>query len=217
MPWKFVYRDRYLVGSNWKKGRCSIKLLRGHTDGITCLQLAEMSRILITGSYDATVKVWNIDTGEEMRTLHGHTRGIRALCIDKFKVFSGGLDGTIRLWSWRTGEAVTVLNNHSGVVSLDFQRDVLVSGGTDGIIRSKSERHPQQTETETERHIDKMLTLSVKPVWTFPKEGERQMFSAHGHTDWVNQVRLDLNSRTILSGSDGEMSLIFSHISYMPL
>ena len=41
-------------------------------------------------------------------------------------------------------------------------------------------------------------------VWTFPKDGEKQTFCVRGHTDWVNQVRLDMSSRTILSSSDGE-------------
>ena len=138
MPWKSVYRHRYLVGCNWKKGRCSIKVLKGHANGITCLQLDESNRIVITGSYDATIKVWDTDTGQEIRTLVGHTRGIRALCMDKSKLFSGALDGSIRLWNWRTGEALSTIDHSSGVITVDFQQDVLVSGSIDGNIRSET-------------------------------------------------------------------------------
>lgn len=53
--WKAVYRDRWQVGYNWKYGRCSVKTLKGHTNGITCLQLDD--NILATGSYDATIKI----------------------------------------------------------------------------------------------------------------------------------------------------------------
>jgi F-box/WD-40 domain protein MET30 len=53
--WKAVYRDRWQVGYNWKYGRCSVKTLKGHTNGVTCLQLDD--NILATGSYDATIKI----------------------------------------------------------------------------------------------------------------------------------------------------------------
>lgn len=120
--WKAVYRDRWQVGYNWKYGRCSVKTLKGHTNGVTCLQLDD--HILATGSYDATIKICtcpptqgtymaalqilctgkltgipkkitgNIETGEEIRTLRGHTRGIRALQFDETKLISGSLDST---------------------------------------------------------------------------------------------------------------------------
>ena len=53
--WKAVYKDRWQVGYNWKYGRCSVKTLKGHTNGVTCLQLDD--NILATGSYDATIKI----------------------------------------------------------------------------------------------------------------------------------------------------------------
>lgn len=43
------------MGYNWKYGRCSVKTLKGHTNGVTCLQLDD--NILATGSYDATIKI----------------------------------------------------------------------------------------------------------------------------------------------------------------
>ena len=52
-PWKDVYKDRFKVGTNWKYGRCSMKIFRGHTNGIVCLQFDD--NILATGSYDTTI------------------------------------------------------------------------------------------------------------------------------------------------------------------
>jgi WD40 repeat protein len=47
--------NTFKVGYNWKYGRCSVKTLKGHTNGVTCLQLDD--NILATGSYDATIKI----------------------------------------------------------------------------------------------------------------------------------------------------------------
>lgn len=79
-PWKDVYKDRFLVGANWKYGRCDLKVFKGHSDSVMALQFD--SQILITGSHDSTIKVWDIVSGKGLRTLTGHTRGIRCLQFD---------------------------------------------------------------------------------------------------------------------------------------
>ncbi|KAK4178156.1 putative sulfur controller 2 [Triangularia setosa] len=132
--WKDVYKDRWEVGYNWKVGRCTVHTLRGHTNGVTCLQLDD--HILATGSYDATIKIWNIETGEEIRTLRGHTRGIRALQFDDSKLISGSLDNTIKIWNWHTGECISTLQGHTdGVVSLHFEGQLLASGSIDKSVK----------------------------------------------------------------------------------
>ena len=95
--WKAIYRDRFLVGSNWKYGRARIRNFSGHTNGVTCLQFDQGLNILCTGSYDTTVKIWNLETGDELRTLKGHTSGIRALELHDTLVFSAGLDQSIKV------------------------------------------------------------------------------------------------------------------------
>lgn len=95
-PWKDVYKARFKVGTNWKHGRCNVKILRGHQNGVMCLQFTENT--LATGSYDTTIKIWDLSTGNEERTLTGHTSGVRCLQFDDVRLISGALDGTIRMW-----------------------------------------------------------------------------------------------------------------------
>ncbi|KAK4948757.1 hypothetical protein LTR10_012762 [Elasticomyces elasticus] len=133
-PWKDVYKDRFKVGTNWKYGRCSIKILKGHSNGVMSLQLCD--NILATGSYDATIKIWNLDTGEELRTLTGHTMGVRCLQFDDNKLISGSLDKTLKVWNWRTGECIATYNGHQeGVIALHFDSNILVSGSVDHTAR----------------------------------------------------------------------------------
>ena len=100
-PWKEVYKDRFKVGTNWKHGRCTTKVINGHTNGVMCLQFDD--HILATGSYDSTVKIWDIETGELIRTLVGHAGGVRCLQFDDVRLISGGIDRTLKMWDWRTG------------------------------------------------------------------------------------------------------------------
>ncbi|EXX79567.1 Met30p [Rhizophagus irregularis DAOM 197198w] len=68
-PWKEVYSERLVVERNWRKGRYTVRSIKGHTDGILCLQFNEEYNRLITGSLDKTVRVWNLDTGELIHVL----------------------------------------------------------------------------------------------------------------------------------------------------
>ena len=169
-PWKDVYKDRFKVGTNWKYGRCSTKTFRGHTNGVMCLQFFD--NVLATGSYDAMIKIWDIETASEVRTLTGHLKGVRCLQFDDTKLISGSLDGTLKVWNWRTGECLSTYRGHvGGVIGLHFDGDLLVSASVDKTIK----------------------------IWNFR---DKSIFTLRGHTDWVNAVKIDAASRTILSASD---------------
>jgi WD40 repeat protein len=164
-PWKSVYCERLAIEVNWRKGQYTPKVLTGHTDGIMCLQFSESLShpsfpIVVTGSYDRTARVWNMETGEELRVLKGHTRGVRCLQFDEAKLITGSMDRTLKIWNWRTGELMRTLEGHTeGIVCLHFNNDILASGSADSNIK----------------------------IWNF-RSGE--CYTLRGHSDWVNAVLL---------------------------
>lgn len=164
-PWKSVYCERLAIERNWRRGRYSTKVLTGHADGIMCLQFSESLShpafpVVITGSYDRTARVWNMETGEELRVLKGHTRGVRCLQFDEAKLITGSMDRTLRIWNWRTGELMRTLEGHTeGIVCLHYNNDILASGSADHNVK----------------------------IWNF-RSGE--CFTLRGHSDWVNAVLL---------------------------
>jgi F-box/WD-40 domain protein MET30 len=40
-PWKDVYSEHSTVERHWRRGRYSVRTLRGHIDRVTCLQFSE--------------------------------------------------------------------------------------------------------------------------------------------------------------------------------
>ncbi|KAG5727578.1 putative E3 ubiquitin ligase complex SCF subunit sconB [Termitomyces sp. T112] len=164
-PWKDVYSERMTIERNWRRGRCTARTLKGHTDGVMCLQFHESLSypafpVLISGSYDRTVRVWNMETGVELHTLKGHTRAIRALQFDDIKLITGSMDHTLKVWDWRRGKCIRTLAGHTnGVLCLNFDSNVLASGSVDTTIK----------------------------VWNLRTGGA---FTLRGHSDWVNAVQL---------------------------
>ncbi|KAI0854852.1 putative E3 ubiquitin ligase complex SCF subunit sconB, partial [Xylaria cubensis] len=169
-PWKEVYKERLKVGLNWKHGRYKATVLEGHTDSVMCLQI--YNNFLVTGSYDASIKLWNLDSESLVRTFLGHSAGIRALQFDSSKIVSGSLDATIKIWNWQTGQCVLTLSSHNdALVGLDLAGKILASSSMDKTIK----------------------------IWNF--EG-KEAFTLRGHKDGVNSVSMDVTSRTLISASD---------------
>ncbi|KAJ1655411.1 hypothetical protein IWQ61_004840 [Dispira simplex] len=174
-PWKQIYAERLMVERHWRQGQYRLRVLEGHTDGVLCLQFDD--QYLISGSYDSTVKVWNLDTGTVIRTLEGHTMCIRALQFDQVKLITGSMDDTIKIWNYRTGQCLRTLTvGCRGVNCLHFDSTLLASGGIDGSISA----------------------------WNF-KTGDTVRLT--GHTDWVNGVRLMGQSRLLSCSDDTTLRL----------
>jgi WD40 repeat protein len=55
---------------------------------------------------DNTIKLWNVETGEEIRTLKGHDSSVNSVNFspDGKTLVSGSWDNTIKLWNVETGK-----------------------------------------------------------------------------------------------------------------
>jgi WD40 repeat protein len=83
------------------------------------------SRSLATTSEDRSIKLWEVPSGRDMATFHGHTDFVQAVAFrpDGREIATGGLDGSVKVWDLRTSRPV-VFDGHTGwVVRLAFRRD----------------------------------------------------------------------------------------------
>ena len=79
----------------------------GHKDWISCL-CPISNKILVSGSRNKTIKIWNIEDRSIMSTLSGHTAAVSALCYVKEGVFvSGSYDHSLIIWSKSRPESST--------------------------------------------------------------------------------------------------------------
>uniref|UniRef100_A0A8C5QHW8 Uncharacterized protein n=1 Tax=Leptobrachium leishanense TaxID=445787 RepID=A0A8C5QHW8_9ANUR len=86
--------------------------LTGFKKGITVMELSLDQDLLVVGSEDGTMIVWNIKDIEVIHTLTGHSAPIR--CVKVFgkgtRAVSGSVDNTLLLWNLATGK--TMLSIH---------------------------------------------------------------------------------------------------------
>lgn len=73
----------------------------------TCLHSDQMNgTIIVTGSEDTKVKVWDLRTNKPIQTYREHTGAINSVQLspDSKWVASGGEDGSLRLWDIASGK-----------------------------------------------------------------------------------------------------------------
>ncbi len=109
-----------------------------HSGPINVIAFTKNGRSLITGSYDRTIKVWDVASGQLRYSLRGHGERIRAIAVHPYQniIASASNDG-IRIWNLNSGLLLSHLEHNDWVESLAFSPDgtILASGSYDAKIR----------------------------------------------------------------------------------
>lgn len=113
-----------------------VRVLSGHTHSVR--SIAAHADTLVSGSYDCTVRVWKISTGELVHLLEGHTFKVYSVVLDveRNRCISGSMDNLVKIWSLETGTLLYNLEGHTSLVGLlDLKGGRLVSAAADSTLR----------------------------------------------------------------------------------
>ena len=138
--------ERYLAYSNGNEIHVRVLRsgrtleLKGHKDNVISIQIHPRKNVLISGSNDETVKLWDIEKQRCIRTLRGHQHMVHKamFCNDSKNAVSASEDRTLRYWDLETGECLNVFTDHEDVIfglAVDHENNRAVTGSDDGTVR----------------------------------------------------------------------------------
>lgn len=113
-----------------------IRVLVGHTHSVRAI--SAHGDTLVSGSYDSTVRVWRISTGDALHVLRGHSQKVYSVVLDheRNRCISGSMDSLVKIWDLATGACLHTLEGHSLLIGLlDLRDERLVSAAADSTLR----------------------------------------------------------------------------------
>ncbi|GAK57023.1 serine/threonine protein kinase with WD40 repeats [Candidatus Vecturithrix granuli] len=140
----------------------NLRIFREHEGEVDAVAISPDGRFAVSGSWDTTLRVWDIATGKCLRVLKGHQDYVTAVAITPNGRFalSGSRDKTLRLWNLSAGHCVSILQGHTDYISsvaITSDGRFAVSGSWDktarlwkletGVCLRVFERHQESVET----------------------------------------------------------------------
>ncbi|XP_039647729.1 apoptotic protease-activating factor 1 isoform X1 [Perca fluviatilis] len=125
----------------WQSGEC--KVLQGHKEQVRCFSLLYTLPVdtrLLSWSFDGTVKMWDLESGEKMQDIQAHRGAILSCHVspDGCLFATTSADKTAKLWQCESWQFVHTLSGHQDCVrSCRFSWDsqCLATGDDNGEIR----------------------------------------------------------------------------------
>ncbi len=82
--------------------------MTGHSSEVNALAVTPDGKQAVSASDDQTLKVWDLVSGRELRTLTGHSNSVNAVAVtpDSKHAVSASSDHTLKVWDLETGTVV---------------------------------------------------------------------------------------------------------------
>ena len=155
----------------------SLRTFEGHKAIVKCVCLTADGRRVVSGGFDNTLRVWDIESGQSLRTVT--VTGYEENLIECMSITPDGQRalfgkwGTLDFWDLESGKCLQTLKEHNGrVSSVSITPDgrLAVSGSNHGTVCVWDiERGQCLSVIEEHKHFTKVLMISERrlndPVW----------------------------------------------------
>jgi WD40 repeat protein len=115
---------------------------RSHSNGINSAVYNFDGKKILSASFDRTIKEWDVESGQCLKTFTGHEEMVRSACYrgDGKKILSASEDKFIKEWDVESGQCLKTFTGHKSFVSSahyseDGKKILSASWSLDNIIK----------------------------------------------------------------------------------
>uniref|UniRef100_A0A8C3YHD8 F-box domain-containing protein n=1 Tax=Catagonus wagneri TaxID=51154 RepID=A0A8C3YHD8_9CETA len=108
---------------------------RGHAGSIRALFLCEEENFLLSGSYDLSIRYWDLKSGACIRIFSGHQGTITCMDVHKNRLASGAKDCQVKEWDIDTGKCLRTFRHKDPVLATRINDTYIVSSCEKGTVK----------------------------------------------------------------------------------
>lgn len=166
--------------------------MQGHREPITCVGIHPTYSICASGSEDASIRIWDYDSGSFERTLKGHIGPVTGVCFEPTSgkiLASCSTDMTAKLWDTNNNYVcINTLRGHDHSIS-DVKFNLPIS---DTILTCSRDQTIRYWDTSS---------------------GYCQKTLANGHSEWIRCISVSLDGAWVASGSSDHTIAIWNNVN----
>ncbi|KAK3759040.1 hypothetical protein RRG08_022029 [Elysia crispata] len=210
-------KDRKVRFIDCDSGKETGPLITGHAGSVRCCFLAQNKGVVLSGSYDTSVRCWSIETGQCLKILRGHQDTVMCITVVGDVVATGAKDNRCKIWSLETGKCKHTLKHRSPVLAVALSQEMCISGCEAGKVKVWELRSGELIKVLTGHHGP---VTSIKfdrwHIVTASKDGYALAWSALGrHSRCLTALRhpkevlcLEFKFLRVITGSaDGRLRI----------
>ncbi|KAH8822239.1 WD40-repeat-containing domain protein [Flagelloscypha sp. PMI_526] len=164
--WRFNFPGLPRVISQKRTGSRYCQVVINVGASVVSIGLSGDGKRIISGSGDNAVRIWDAESGKQLRQLDGHVQEVTAVAFspDANCVVSGSYDGTVCIWNAESGKMLQQLEGHTRAVTsvaFSFDGKLVVTASHDETVSVWTvERGEQLLQFCEHSHSVKFATFS---------------------------------------------------------
>jgi len=180
--------DNYLIyWRNAVSGQIGRLPMYGHSGSVLTVDMSTDMQIIVSGSSDKTVKIWDAQTGEMLNSIAAHNKSVYQVefnpVINQFASCSS--DSTIKIWDSESAELIKMLDDNDckvNAISYHPSGNYLASCGSNSLIY----------------------------IWDLSTS--KKIRTLEGHNGTINIVKFSKDGNSIISGGADDKVFIWRNV-----
>ncbi|XP_045842044.1 CMT1A duplicated region transcript 1 protein isoform X2 [Meles meles] len=108
---------------------------RGHAGSVRALFLCEEENFLLSGSYDLSIRSWDLKSGACIRIFNGHQGTVTCMDLYKNRLVSGARDCQVKEWDIETGKCLKTFKHKDPILATKINDTYIVSSCERGLVK----------------------------------------------------------------------------------
>ncbi|CAI4213244.1 unnamed protein product [Parascedosporium putredinis] len=186
----------------WNMATGSIIYTLGHSQVVASVAFSHDSTKLASGSRRGTIKIWDVETGGDLRTFEGHRGRVISVAFsqDSKQVSSASEDCTIKIWDLVTvSDAHTFKGNGDKITFMELSPDL--TGSDIHTFQCNDEIASMALSHDLNQLAASTFRDSTVKIWDLVTGNQHRLLE--GDREEVRSVAFSHDSKQLASGSSG--------------